>query len=158
MSRSSSCMAIVTILCSSSPRACSTLYEKISYNSKNHASALLPLGGIKQTDISDDDHVDCTCREMLERGMIEHIVGKVHVELEQSKRGLGADCVPPHAQVAVDVTYISVRAVLSLLDDSGHVVVKCVDEAALRGRTGSLNGQVPEPQRWVSLYWIRSRG
>jgi hypothetical protein len=118
------------ILWLSSPRACSRLYEAISYSSKRILKFCYVGNGII-AHVSKQDHVNTHNRQLHDIGVVNCLVGKVHSRLEDRKRRLGANGVSPYFQILLDGPNMLVGAVCCLLYNRLCVSGEGIDKVLL---------------------------
>ena len=101
--------------------------------------------GASRTYVAHDDHVDCPVRQVDNGLVLDHVVGDVHVEFEESEGWLRADVLPPVIEVALDVANVLLVPVSCLLDHRLTVVVIGLDEPPLRRLARHPDRTLPEP-------------
>jgi hypothetical protein len=114
----------------SSPRACSLLYEAMSYV-KRCIVKLCHIGGGIPAYIGKKNHIDCQNRQLLNGWVANCLVRKVQTRLEDCKTWLRANCPPSVFQVFLDTANVVVGAVYSLLYDCLCVSGEALDKAFL---------------------------
>ena len=77
--------------------------------------------------------------------MLNYLIGKVHIQLEEGECRTGANCVSSDLKLLFDAPYMLVTSVHSLLYHSLNVSVVCLDEPSLRLGTGCLDCELPKP-------------
>ena len=90
--------------------------------------------------VPDQQHVDGQFRQFHDDGMLDDLVGYVHMDFVYGKRRFRADGVPAYFKVALDITYVACSSIFGLLDDGVSVSLEAVDEAVLGSWGGRFDG------------------
>ena len=97
------------------------------------------------TYVPKNNHVDGPSSQVLDDGMRDDLLRQIHIELEEGERRFGADVLPPHLEVAVDIPQALHITVCGLLHDGLAVRVERADEMALGGLASGHHSTLPEP-------------
>ncbi len=77
--------------------------------------------------------------------MLNCLIGKIHIQLDESESWSGADCASPDLKVLLDAPDVLETPVCSLLNHSLSVCAVILDEPFLRLGASCLDCVLPEP-------------